>query len=212
MSGCCLRGSVLFLFIYFSYARPRHGSYVTASSQNFDLQRQDFDLHRLRRLERILNVEEAAVTYLHRYTRRHAKTNHWSLALENDFLDTNSSDRKSWLNKNKAEIVRDCDIDAYEMTKADPGGFCEVAKTDCKSEGTLNYLVLPYCILPNYTWMAVLIMIAWLMILVLWLSTTVDYICPNLVMVTHVLGIRDSVAGITFLGPRRIPPSKREQT
>ena len=187
MSGCCLRGSVLFLFIYFSYARPRHGSYVTASSQNFDLQRQDFDLHRLRRMERILNVEEAAVTYLHRYTRRHA-------------------------NKNKAEIVRDCDIDAYEMTKADPGGFCEVAKTDCKSEGTLNYLVLPYCILPNYTWMAVLIMIAWLMILVLWLSTTVDYICPNLVMVTHVLGIRDSVAGITFLGPRRIPPSKREQT
>ena len=158
------------------------------------------EVHKLLRMKKALSFEASAVAYLERYTRRKIRRsgNSFSLALEKEFLPLNTSERKPWVNKEK--MVRHCDVDAYEMTQVDPSGFCEIAKTDCRSSGTLNYLELPFCILPNQTWIAVLFMIFWLMVLVLWLSTTVDYICPNLVMITHVLGIRDSVAGITFLG------------
>jgi hypothetical protein len=159
------------------------------------------DLQILERMKKALTFEESALAYLQRYTRRRIERgSQLSLTLEKQFemKSLNASDRKPWVNKQK--IVRDCDVDAYEMTKFDPSGFCQVAKAECRSSGTLNYLELPFCLLPNHTWIAVLLMIFWLMVLVLWLSTTVDYICPNLVMITHVLGIRDSVAGITFLG------------
>ena len=93
----------------------------------------------------------------------------------------------------------DCSRTALEYKKRDYGAFCQLAKTDCRSRGLINYMELPYCDIPTHTWVAVLILLLWLCVLLCWMFSTVKYSCPNLIWISSQLGINENVAGITLL-------------
>jgi hypothetical protein len=63
----------------------------------------------------------------------------------------------------------------------------------------MNYLALPYCAMPDRKWLAFTIILIWVLVLCIWIFSIVDFLCPNLVAMTDVCQMRESVAGVTFL-------------
>ena len=53
--------------------------------------------------------------------------------------------------------------------------------------------------MPERKWLAFLILLIWVLVLCIWIFSIVDFLCPNLIAMTDVCEMRESVAGVTFL-------------
>jgi hypothetical protein len=96
--------------------------------------------------------------------------------------------------------VKDCSDVGSLSTPDNPYGACHAVVHRCNpANGIVNYLALPYCAMPERKWLAFTILLIWVLILCIWIFSIVDFLCPNLVAMTDVCQMRESVAGVTFL-------------
>jgi hypothetical protein len=103
------------------------------------------------------------------------------------------------LNQTSAKL-RDCSDVGALSTPEEPYGACHAVVHRCHpSNGIMNYLALPYCAMPDRKWLAFTILLIWVLVLCIWIFSIVDFLCPNLVAMTDVCQMRESVAGVTFL-------------
>lgn len=65
--------------------------------------------------------------------------------------------------------------------------------------GLINYLELYYCYLPEHDWVAGLLLLGWIILLFIWLTAMVDFLVPSLATLADYCGLKESVAGVTFL-------------
>ena len=103
------------------------------------------------------------------------------------------------LNKTSKQL-EDCSDVGILSTPENPYGACHAVVHRCHpSNGIVNYLALPYCAMPDRKWLAFTIILIWVLVLCIWIFSIVDFLCPNLVAMTDVCQMRESVAGVTFL-------------
>ena len=103
------------------------------------------------------------------------------------------------LNKTSQQL-EDCSDVGSLSTPENPYGACYAVVHRCHpSNGIVNYLALPYCAMPDRKWLAFTIILIWVLVLCIWIFSIVDFLCPNLVAMTDVCQMRESVAGVTFL-------------
>lgn len=79
---------------------------------------------------------------------------------------------------------------------------CAFIKANCPDEeaGLLSYLTLYYCTLTNARVFAFTILVAWLGMLFTTIGIAAsDFFCVNLSTISHILGMSESMAGVTFL-------------
>ena len=103
-------------------------------------------------------------------------------------------------NRTIKEHVMHCSDVGLLSTSENPYGACESVISKCNPpNGIVNYLALPYCVMPEKKWLAFIILLTWVLILCIWIFSIVDFLCPNLIAMTDVCEMRESVAGVTFL-------------
>lgn len=79
---------------------------------------------------------------------------------------------------------------------------CQFIRDNCADEevGIFDYLQLYYCKLPNSPLLAISILGGWLAMLFMTIGIAAsDFFCPNLATISKIMGMSESVAGVTFL-------------
>ena len=78
--------------------------------------------------------------------------------------------------------------------------ICRFVRKHCQPHGALlNYLELPYCHLRSQPWLGGLFLLAWVVLLLIWLAAQVPYLVPSLNTMSDVCSLSQTVAGVTFL-------------
>lgn len=92
-----------------------------------------------------------------------------------------------------------CD-DYHDQVKANQCDFVLATETCQDNDGLIHYLSFPICVLPNYQWVADIILVLWTCYLFLSLAITAeDFFCPALTAISKMLKLSQNVAGVTFL-------------
>lgn len=79
---------------------------------------------------------------------------------------------------------------------------CQFVRDFCQNDhlGYFNYLQFYYCSENFDTWAKLIIIISWLGLLFMTIGIAAsDYLCPNLNTISKMLGLPESLAGVTFL-------------
>ena len=91
---------------------------------------------------------------------------------------------------------------AAEMLERKGGDYtCAFVTERCarRGGGPLNYLQLPYCVMPAVPWLSGVLLLAWIAVLFIWLVAMVEFLIPSLAAMSASCMLRESVAGATFL-------------
>ncbi|EKX40666.1 hypothetical protein GUITHDRAFT_164587 [Guillardia theta CCMP2712] len=78
---------------------------------------------------------------------------------------------------------------------------CAYVRKYCpQRSGLFNYLALPFCSLGKVSWLAILLLLLWLVALSIWLGLAADaFLCPCLTYISRFCNLSENVAGVTFL-------------
>jgi len=97
--------------------------------------------------------------------------------------------------------IERCSTAAEMLEKKGADYTCAFVTERCSGRGLgpLNYLQLPYCMMPGTPWLSGLILLVWITVLFIWLVAMVDFLIPSLAAMSAGARLRESVAGATFL-------------
>ena len=118
-------------------------------------------------------------------------------SLSNRFSNKLSNEVDDILNNSDCSTVSSINTSQLHITKC---YFVQHAVDCAIDDGFLNYLVLPYCYMPNLIWLAMIILFIWLVYLFISLGAAAEeFFCPNLNTIANTLRLSQNVAGVTFL-------------
>lgn len=141
------------------------------------------EVRKLEKMEGILNAEIDVVNTLQRVLQNEEGREGKQLV---------STPEKRHAKRGRGDRCRDlADLDKSEA--------CTVAKESCKPpNGLFNYMEMSYCVVPS-KFLNAIILLAWLVMLFIWITSMVDFLVPSLASMAQVCGLKESVAGVTFL-------------
>ena len=115
----------------------------------------------------------------------------------NEFSNQLSNEKEDILKNSDCSTVSRINSSQLNITKC---YFVQHA-VDCAIEdGFVNYLTLPYCLMPGVYWLAMIILFLWLGYLFISLGAAAEeFFCPNLNTIANTLRLSQNVAGVTFL-------------
>jgi hypothetical protein len=141
------------------------------------------EMRRLQKMEGILNAEIDVVDTLQRVMQQ----------------EEGHGDKQLIATPEERHRKRGAGNKCHDLASLERSEACAIAKESCKPpNGLFNYMEMSYCVVPSKIFSAI-ILIAWLVVLFMWITSMVDFLVPSLACMAQACGLKESVAGVTFL-------------
>jgi hypothetical protein len=141
------------------------------------------EMRRLQKMEGILNAEIDVVDTLQRVMQQ----------------EEGHGDRQLIATPEERHRKRGAGNKCHDLADLERSEACSIAQESCKPpNGLFNYMEMSYCVVPSKIFSAI-ILIAWLVVLFMWITSMVDFLVPSLACMAQACGLKESVAGVTFL-------------